>query len=141
MPIVSGLERRGAVYYWRRRLPKPLAGRLSAALIKICLRTKEVRVARFLSAQLDAAAERLFMLPPPANLSREQLPAIFKETFEAHRAKLAQLDNHVRRDGDADLKTIRAEHRATGYAYRLLARLAKAPRSIRTTTIGSPNRG
>ncbi|SJZ84829.1 DUF6538 domain-containing protein [Consotaella salsifontis] len=41
MAIGMGLERRGAVYYWRKRLPDPLARRIGLAHIKMSLRTRE----------------------------------------------------------------------------------------------------
>ncbi len=56
VPVVSNLERRGAVYYWRRRVPPTLARTTGLTHLKLSLRTREPRQARFLAAQMDAAA-------------------------------------------------------------------------------------
>ncbi|WP_376767962.1 DUF6538 domain-containing protein [Jiella pacifica] len=49
MGITTGLERRGAVYYWRKRLPDGLAGRIGLTHVKLSLRAREVQEARYLA--------------------------------------------------------------------------------------------
>ena len=51
MPISSNLERRGAVYYWRRRVPSRLHVRLGMASVRISLRTRNARTARLIDTR------------------------------------------------------------------------------------------
>ncbi|MCB8836211.1 DUF6538 domain-containing protein [Aurantimonas sp. VKM B-3413] len=84
MGIATGLERRGAVYYWRKRLPDTLAGRIGLAHVKLSLRTREAQEARYLGACLNGMAAELLMSELP-EITREQLQSLFRKTFEQHR--------------------------------------------------------
>ncbi len=122
MPVVSNLERRGAVYYWRRRVPPNLARSTGLTHLKISLRTREPRHARFLAAQMDAAAEDLFMSVDPHVITKEQLTALFRKAFESHARKLALLADFGRQDPAIDPGLEAADEQAMGWAYRILAR-------------------
>ena len=60
MARISHVQRRGAVYHYRRRLPRNLAERLGQSHFVLSLRTKEHREARRLAARLDAEAAPCF---------------------------------------------------------------------------------
>ncbi|MDP3600253.1 MAG: tyrosine-type recombinase/integrase [Bosea sp. (in: a-proteobacteria)] len=84
MAVASHLERRGAVYYWRRRLPESLARRLNQRCVVVSLRTRELKSARYLAAQLDAAAEKMLVSPPAQWVTKEQLKDFFRRSFAIH---------------------------------------------------------
>ncbi|WP_046864973.1 DUF6538 domain-containing protein [Microvirga massiliensis] len=103
MPVVANVERRGAVYYWRRRVPPSLARLLGRSHLKLSLRTKEPARARFLAAHLDATSENLFMSANLAGITKEQLA------------------DFGRQEPDFDSDVEAAGERAMGLAPRLLA--------------------
>jgi hypothetical protein len=82
--VASHLERRGAVYYWRRRLPHVVARRLGQRFLVISLRTREHISARYIAAQLDAVFEQMTMSSPDQWISREQLQVFFRKSFRIH---------------------------------------------------------
>lgn len=88
MPAIQNVERRGAVYYWRRTVcfhdGKPFTLRLS-------LRTTNHAVARRLGCALTAKSEMLkvtLATRPPVNLSALQKAQIFREQLEYTRDEL-----------------------------------------------------
>jgi integrase len=114
------LLRRGAVYYWQRRLPTHLAKLLRISHVKVNLRTKDVAVARRLVPPLDVRAMEVFM-DKSAEISREQLGSLFKAVLVEHQQKLCLLADLER----ANPTTARAElletELAQGLAYKLLS--------------------
>jgi integrase len=114
------LCRRGAVYYWQRRVPTHLARRLRISHVKVNLRTKDVAIARRLVAPLDARAMEVFM-DHTQQLSREQLGNIFKTVLAEHQAKLSLLADIERAKPSAERRVLREEELAQGVAYTLLA--------------------
>lgn len=60
MGRISYVQRRGAVYHYRRRLPRNLATRLAQSHFVLSLQTKEYREARRLAARLSAEADIIF---------------------------------------------------------------------------------
>lgn len=128
MRLVSNLERRGAVYYWRRRPPTEIACRIGKSHLRISLRTMDSRIARFRGAQMSALAERLFAMPIPAILTRQQASDLFSTAFSQHLTKLMQLREIDCADGRS-LEGIAELERAKGHAYRLLSRFGAAPSS------------
>ena len=90
------LTRRGAVYYWRARLPQSLRDALGQASLAVSLRTKEAAPARRRARSISAAIDRLEALLvnapskfPPSKLQlRLVLETIFNRIIgegEAHR--------------------------------------------------------
>ena len=114
------LFRRGAVYYWQRRLPTHLARRLRISHVKVNLRTKDVAVARRLVPPLDARAMEVFM-DESAEISREQLGAIFKAVLVEHRQKLGLLADIERANPTAERSELLEAELAQGIAYKLLS--------------------
>jgi|TARA_A100001391_G_scaffold145276_2_gene102944 integrase len=117
----SSLERRGAVYYWRRRLPRHISSHVGQSHFRLCLRTKEHTDARFLATRLDATAAEIFM-SPSSSLSIDDLKIIFASAFKEHRAKLEMLTEIDRQDGRHDPAATHLHNRALGFAYRHLSR-------------------
>ncbi len=120
MPLLSSLERRGAVYYWRRRPPSEIACRIGRSHLKISLRTMDSRTARFRAVQLSALAETLFAMPIPSILTSAQAHDLFKTAFTQHLTKLMALNEIDRSDGRR-LDEIADIERVQGQAYRLLS--------------------
>ena len=69
MPVVSDLERRGAVYWWPR-VPSGVARATGLIHLEIGLRAREPRKARCLAAQMDAAADDPLMSVDPSAITR-----------------------------------------------------------------------
>ncbi|CAN5360244.1 hypothetical protein BH10PSE8_BH10PSE8_01340 [soil metagenome] len=84
MAVATHIERRGAVYYWRRRLPVVMAERLKKRCFVVSLRTREVKTARYLAAQLDAAVEKILMSSSANWVTKEQLEDFFRSSFAIH---------------------------------------------------------
>ncbi|MFL1875985.1 DUF6538 domain-containing protein [Hansschlegelia beijingensis] len=128
MGRVSNLARRGAVYYWRRRLPAEIACRIGKSHLEISLRTMDSRIARFRGAQMSALAERLFAMPISAILTKQQASDLFTAAFTMHLVKMMQLREIDRADG-RNLENIAELERARGHAYLMLSEFGAAPSS------------
>ena len=128
MPVVSNLERRGAVYYWRRRMPPQLARIAGRTHLKISLQTKEPAHARFLAAHLDATAAHVFMSADPRFITKEQLTELFRRAFEQHRNKLALMADFTRQEAGFDPALEAADDQGMGWAYRAIAKNGVAAR-------------
>ena len=89
MSAVSHVLRRGAVYYWRRKVPRALAGRLARSHLTLSLRTWNPAHARSLGAVLDALIEELLVMPDHDGfLTQAQLDAMLRDAVLTHLAKL-----------------------------------------------------
>lgn len=92
MPAIQNVERRGAVYYWRRTVRfqdgKPFTLRLS-------LRTTAQAVARSMGCAMTAKSETLKMTlgkdGPAAKLTTVQKAGIFRQAMEGMRDHLEQV--------------------------------------------------
>lgn len=92
MPAIQNVERRGAVYYWRRTVRfqdgKPFTLRLS-------LRTTAQAVARSMGCAMTAKSETLKMTlgqdGRAASLTTVQKAGIFREAMEGMRDYLEQI--------------------------------------------------
>jgi len=109
-------------------VPPTLARSTGLTHLKLSLRTREPRQARFLAAQMDAAAEDLFMSLDPRAITREQLTELFRKVFETHSRKLALLADFGRQDPTIDPVLESADELAMGWAYRILARKGQGAR-------------
>lgn len=119
MALAANLHRRGAVYYWRRRVPVRFALAAGANWLKLSLRTHEPVRARFLAAQLDATAADLFMTTLPDAITKEQLATLFRKAFLGHEAKLDRVAAFARQEADFDPAAEMASERAMGWSYRI----------------------
>jgi hypothetical protein len=84
MPSIPNVVRRGAIYYWRRRVPAALAeSRKSATLL--LGRTSDSRRARFLAPQIAALVDlQFFPAVMTQRVTQQQLQRIFREVFTRH---------------------------------------------------------
>lgn len=119
MALATNLHRRGAVYYWRRRMPAKFALATGANWLKLSLRTREPVRARFLAAQLDATAADLFMTTLPDAITKEQLATLFRKAFLGHEAKLDRVAAFARQEPGFDSAAEMASERAMGWSYRV----------------------
>lgn len=120
MSVASHLERRGAVYYWRRRLPLALAQRLGQRFLVISLRTREPICARYIGAQLDAILERMTLTGSDHWVSREQLQAFFRQSFRVHQELIRRTHAGYREAYHAPYDEHGLNGVAEGWAYRLI---------------------
>ncbi|WP_291547327.1 DUF6538 domain-containing protein [Bosea sp. (in: a-proteobacteria)] len=120
MAVASHLERRGSVYYWRRRLPEVLAQRLNQRCIVVSLRTRERKSARYLAAQLDAAAEKMMASPPAQWITKDQLKDFFRRSFAIHEEIIRRADS-MPGSGPVDIDLDRRAAQYNGWAFRIIA--------------------
>lgn len=99
MPAIQNVERRGAVYYWRRTV-RFLDGK--SFTVRLSLRTTNQAVARRLGCALTAKSETLKMTlthaDRTATLTAEQKADIFRRALENMRDELDR--NHVQFQSD-----------------------------------------
>ena len=120
MGLPSYLLKRGAVYYWRRRvLPTGNDSSHDARWLMLSLRTKELARARFLVAQLNAAAEEIFRSIPM--LSQDQQNEIFRAVLLKQTHKLANVVAAESADPDFDWRGSVAMDQRWHWVNRLLA--------------------
>ena len=120
MALAAHLQRRGAVYYYRRRLPA-LADRPGRST-NICLsmRTSCPKRARYLAAQLTARIEGIRQVDMTA-MTRAQFQAILKEAAAEHIEKLDRVAAAERSRSNHDVEEASRIDRAMGHAFRILA--------------------
>ena len=123
------LLRRGAVYYWQRRLPTHLANRLQISHVKVNLKTKDVATARRLVPPLDARAMEVFM-DESTEISREQLGSLFKAVLVEHQKKLGLFADLNRAEPRFERSELLAAELAQGHAYRLLSLYGAKARAL-----------
>ena len=76
MALIPNVIRRGAIYYWRRRLPQRQG--CSSFFVSISLKTADSRIARRRSARLTAVSHDLFEYGRQGMLTDEQVTAIMR---------------------------------------------------------------
>lgn len=121
MAVGPNLVRRGAVYYWRRRIPKPLVPCVGATHLRLTLNTKDSGEARYLSAQLDAKAMEVFASASSSAMSKAQLMQLFNAVYAQQKTKLDLLANAERTRPTTSRAELLAMELARGEAYILLA--------------------
>lgn len=84
MSASSHLERRGAVYYYRRRLPRRLAHRIGQRFLILSLKTREPLAARYIAAQLDAVFAKMTLESSDFWISKAQLQDFFRHAYRVH---------------------------------------------------------
>jgi len=136
----SHLERRGAIYYYRRRLPRRLADRIGQRFLILSLKTREPRSARYIAAQLDAVFEKMNLDSSDFWISKAQLQDFFQHAYRVH-------EEIVRR---SHAKSLAAGWRSTerpdllnlieGWAWRLIA-LQGASASVRYEDLEAMRQG
>jgi integrase len=111
--------RRGAVYWWRRRLPvQPRADRRPG--IEVSLRTKSLRIARSIAAEVTRASEQLMQEMRQSMISADDARRILTKVAITHSAKLDRVAAAELAYGDS-AQSGRTMDLVTGWAYRLFA--------------------
>ncbi|TYO64255.1 hypothetical protein FXV83_23070 [Bradyrhizobium hipponense] len=120
MRVVQHVFRRGAVYWWRRRLLKK-AGERELAPIAISLRTRDLSKARTIAAHLAVASDGILRQEEGREvLSPVQVRSMLESVARTHLAKLDRLAALETADGiTAD--DGRTSDRIMGWARRLQA--------------------
>lgn len=85
MARCSGLQRRGAIYYWRKRVPQQRGGTRRPTHVAISLGTPIPARARLLAAELNFVAEKLS--EHLAMMTTEQIKGVFRQVLLAQTAK------------------------------------------------------
>ena len=133
MRVVQHVFRRGAVYWWRRRLLKK-AGERELAPIAISLRTRDLSKARTIAAHLAVASDGILRQEGRAVLSPVQVRSMLESVARTHLAKLDRLAALETADGiSAD--DGRTSDRIMGWVRRLQASQGIA------ATVGDAERG
>ena len=120
MPAIPHVIRRGAVYYWRRRLPAALAESRGSATLLLGLRTRDPRRARLLGCQVSALADLFLTDPMTQRLSQAQIQALFRNVFTRHLDKLEAVVARERVEPDFDAGESRRSDLVMAWVYRLL---------------------
>lgn len=107
--------RRGAIFYWRRRLPSP-----AKMSVEFSLGTKDERVARRLCSLLAIESDRAFAVMREGGMTPEQAEVFIRHKFAEHRAKL-ELVHIVGLDSRRDWKSEINASKAVALAFNTLA--------------------
>ncbi|MBR1237137.1 DUF6538 domain-containing protein [Bradyrhizobium sp. AUGA SZCCT0182] len=134
MRVVQHVFRRGAVYWWRRRLLKK-AGERELAPIAISLRTRDLSKARTIAAHLAVASDGILRQEEGREvLSAVQVRSMLESVARTHLAKLDRLAALETADG-ITAGDGRSSDRIMGWARRLQASQGIAAR------VGDAERG
>lgn len=119
MSAIQHVFRRDAVYWWRRRMPSPGAGR-NWIRLELSLRTRSCGVARHVAAEVTLRSERLRSELVRGMISSEDAKKILSAVAKAHSAKLdavaaADIDSGV------NFESARLSDISMGWALKLFA--------------------
>lgn len=93
MPALSHLFRRGAVHWWRRRLPCPCGGSRPGS-VQLSLGVRELGTARRLATHLTARSEIVFAKVRSGMLTQQQSNTILQGELQRLREKFASHNAH-----------------------------------------------
>lgn len=121
MSASSHLERRGAVYYYRRRLPRALSDRIGQRFLILSLKTREPMAARYIAAQLDAVFAKMTLETSDFWISKAQLQDFFRHAYRVHEEIVRR--SHAKSLAAGWLSQGRPDfvHLVEGWAWRLIA--------------------
>jgi hypothetical protein len=127
--MAAHIFRRNAVYYWRRRPPRPLASFFSRPHLFLSLKTTSRATARRLAAQLDLILEDAAMLAEgdTFDLSLSQIETMLRAVVTNHLGKLERVALAAKCDPDFDVQQARLEGKKAFWTYALLD--AQGPRA------------
>ena len=114
MSNVQYVFRRGAVYWWRRRLPIQPRAALGSG-IEVSLRTKSLSIARSIAAEVTRASEHLLHGMSQSMISADDARRILTKVAITHSAKLDRVSAAELSFGDS-AKSARTADIATGWA-------------------------
>src|ERR1700690_81342 len=111
MAAITHVFRRGAVYWWRRRLPRRGrahdCGERSQEYIQGSLGVREIGVARRLAAHLTAWSERLFADSRAGMLQQTEVNSLLQGELHRLRRKFAAQSACDRADGKREAEARR----------------------------------
>ncbi len=128
MPIAAHLQRRGAVYYWRRKTPSRLVPCYGRRHLIVSLRTANHVHARALAIHLDALIEELLTMPEPAILTGVQLDAMFAAYLRRHSEKLDRVAAAEKTERGFNRDQAVRDDQCTGWVYRFFE--AQGPSAV-----------
>ncbi len=117
MGAVQYVYRRGATYWWRRRLVKKI-GESDRGAVAISLRTREPSIARSIAARLTLESDHILSEGLPGMLSAEHVKALLAAAVRRHLRKLDRVAALERADGISAAKG-RSRDLVMGWAMRL----------------------
>src|SRR6516162_5298428 len=104
--MAAHIFRRNAVYYWRRRPPRPLASFFSRPHLFLSLKTTSRVTARRLAVQLDLILEDAAMLAErdALDLSTSQIETMLRAVVINHLGKLERVAFAAKCNPDFDVQ-------------------------------------
>jgi len=121
VPLAPHLVRRGAIYHFRRKLPKALAACQNRQHLIVSLRTANPLWARSVAVQLDALMDDLLVAPKPNFLTSAQMDRMLRAAVEAQLEKLERLAAAEKTDPVFDAQKAARVSKQVGWAFSLLA--------------------
>jgi hypothetical protein len=100
MPAIANVFRRGAVYYWRRRLPPNRLPLVKSSNLVVNLVTKDQERARPIAALVAARFHFLLLSPMRLSITDDELRQIFALTVKEASAELDRKAIALRSDSD-----------------------------------------
>jgi hypothetical protein len=132
VPSIPNTYRRGAAYYWRRRIPGTKRGKVALRQLVVSLGTRDPARARYLAGQLTALSDQLFasMRDPfdQTVATPDQLERLFREALLDHLHSLELDWAAMRSQPDFDPQVARRKEILDGWSYRIYAAHAHAAR-------------
>ncbi|MDP2118538.1 MAG: site-specific integrase [Hoeflea sp.] len=119
MAIAQHVFKRGAVYWWRRRLPNGMNSRALVPL-EMSLRTKSLEQAKTIAAEVTLASERLLSSLRRKMISPDDAKRILIHVATEHGFHLDAM-NAASRHSSVDVEHQRQKEIQTGWAFRLFA--------------------
>ena len=125
MPLIAHVHRRGAVYYWRRRLPVSL-DKKQHTHVALSLRTTNQAFARATAARLDQEFSHMFERKDGSvggdhRLTPDQIKTMLVDVALKHHAKLERVKAYDQLMPSFDVEDSRTTDRVMGSVFRLLA--------------------
>lgn len=142
MRIAAHVFRRGAVYTWRRRIPKTYGTKRKNRYIQVSLKTRDPALARRLGAILHGESARVFEDMAASRLTPEQAKLWLEHVVDAEleRIRVMRLDAMDSSDPDRQADDRRADELAA-HAYRLLAQRGRSAQFDPEADQGLADRG
>lgn len=126
MAVAQNVFKRGAIYWWRRRLPNGICSR-ALVLVEISLRTKSVELAKLLAAEVTLVSEHLILDIRREMIDPEDAKQILLTVAKRHSAKLDAVAAADVAYGD-DVEASRLADVVAGWTNRIFAAHGDAAR-------------
>ena len=142
MRIAAHVFRRGAVYTWRRRVPKNCGTKRKNCYIQVSLRTRDPALARRLGAILHGVSARVFEDMASSRLTPEQARLWLEHIVDGELEKIRVMRLDAMDSSDPDRQADdRLVDELAAHAYRLIAQRGRSARFDPETDQGLADRG